>query len=230
MPTVVPLPQESRRFPVRRVLVVDDHTTFAQLLSGALSAESDIECVGQCQTVEEARRLVAELSPDVVITDVQMGQGSEDGIALTRELVGRWPRLTVVVLSAFADGELVRRAADAGAAGVVPKNGNLEEMLEVLRRATPGNIALHPQLVAELLARPRTDESTRTTVLTPRELDVLQLLAEGLDIKGVCRQLGITINTGRGYVKTLLVKLDAHTQLEAVVAASRRGLIRLGPG
>lgn len=216
------VPRES----VRRVLVVDDHTTFAQLLARALATEPDIECVGQCQTAEHARQLVAVHDPDVVITDVRLGEGAEDGIELTRHLVDSRPGLVVIVLSAFADGDLVERAADAGAAGVVPKNGRLDEMLGVLRRAAPGGVVLPPQLVEALLARQRTQVPS---VLTPRELDVLELLAQGLDMKAICRRLGITVNTGRGYVKALLVKLDAHTQLEAVVAASRRGLIRLGP-
>jgi DNA-binding NarL/FixJ family response regulator len=210
----------------RRVLVVDDHRTFAELLARALGQEADLECVGDAQTAHSARLQVDLLRPDLVITDVDLGRDAEDGISLTRALTSTHPELDVVVLSAFADGDLVRRAAAAGARGVVPKDGSVAELLDVLRRVRPGTIVLHPELMTSLLTG--TDSSTPPVALTPREQEVLEGLAQGLDTRTIARRLGISQNTCRGYVKALMVKLDAHTQLEVVVTASRRGLTRVG--
>jgi DNA-binding NarL/FixJ family response regulator len=209
---------------LRHVLVVDDHRTFAELLVQALSGEPDLACVGHAQHAAEARRLVERLRPDIVLTDVRLGPTGEDGVALTRALTAAHPDLVVVVLSAFVDGGLVRRAASAGASGVVPKDGALCEMLDVLRQARPGGLVLPPRLTSSLL---RSDPAPAAAPLTPREQAVLELLAEGLDPTRISRRLQISVNTCRGYIKSLLLKLDAHTQLEAVLSAHRQGLIRL---
>ncbi|EYR62922.1 LuxR family transcriptional regulator [Actinotalea ferrariae CF5-4] len=224
-PSAADLPARSEPR-VQRVLVVDDHRTFAELLARALCDEPDLECVGDAQSASSARLQVDLLRPDIVVTDVDLGKDAEDGIALTRSLTASHPDLLVVVLSALADGELVRRAAAAGAVGVVPKDGSVGELLDVLRRVRRGDLVLHPELLSFLLTE--TDRSRAADDLTPREHDVLELLADGLDARAIARELGISVHTCRGYVKSLLVKLDAHTQLEAVVAASRRGLTRVG--
>jgi len=210
----------------RRVLVVDDHRTFAELLARALSGEPDLECVGDTQSAHGARLQVDLLHPDVVVTDVDLGPDAEDGIALTQSLTAACPHLLVVVLSALADKDLVRRAAAAGAVGVVPKDGSVAELLDVLRRVRRGDLVLHPELMSSLLTGG--GPSRDPAALTPREHDVLELLAAGLDTRTIARELSISVHTCRGYVKSLLVKLDAHTQLEAVVTASRLGLTRVG--
>jgi DNA-binding NarL/FixJ family response regulator len=212
----------------RRVLVVDDHLTFAELLVRALDGEPDLQCVGHAQSAQEARRLVADLEPDLVLADVRLGPGGEDGISLTSALTTAHPDVRVVILTAYADGDLVRRAAAAGASGIVPKDGSLSEMLDVLRRARSASLVLHPELLNSLLSPPAREPAAAASTLTSREQQVLELLAQGLDARAIARRLGISVNTCRGYVKTLLTKLDAHTQLEAVVTATRRGLIRFG--
>jgi DNA-binding NarL/FixJ family response regulator len=213
-----------------RVLVVDDHLTFAELLVRALDSEPDLHCVGHAQSAEDARRQVAELSPDLVLTDVRLGPDGEDGISLTSTLTTSYPDVLVVILTAFADGDLVRRAAAAGASGIVPKNGSLSEMLDVLRRARSSSLVLHPELLGSLLRppRPAPEPAAAASSLTVREQQVLELLAQGLDPRAIARRLGISVNTSRGYIKTLLMKLDAHSQLEAVVTATRLGLIWVG--
>ena len=211
-----------------RVLVVDDHCTFAELVVVALAHEDDLDCVGAAHDADRARRMAQELAPDVVLMDVNLGD--QDGLDLTAELVAAHPGLRVVVLTAHADGDTMRRAAAAGACALLPKDGSLPDLLNGLRSARPGGFVVHPTLLRTLVTEERTSAAAGPApVLTPRELLVLQLLAEGRDTRSIARELKISVNTCRGYVKNVLMKLDAHSQLEAVVIAGRHGLVDAGP-
>lgn len=208
---------------VRRVLVVDDHRTFAELLSFALEAEDDLECVGTATSMAEALVMTERLAPDLVTMDVQLGDG--DGLAAAALLTRKFPDLRVVVLTAFVDGPLMRRAIDAGACALLPKDGSLPEMLQALRSAERGGFSVEPTLLMSLAGRgvPR----QRPPVLTQREQEVLQMLADAQDARVIAKELGISLSTCRGYVKSVLAKLGAHSQLEAVVIGMRQGLIRV---
>ena len=207
------------------VLVVDDHTTFSDLLAMALEREPDLTCVGTANSVAQALALVDALRPDLVLMDVRMGDG--DGIAATAQLTLLYPELRVVVLTAHTDSALMQRAADAGACALLPKDGSLPDMLEALRSSRRGGLVVHPTLLKALVTS-RPTRSHYQPQLTRRERDVLGLLADGLDARAAARSLGISVNTCRGYVKSLLLKLDAHTQLEAVVTATNLGLVSVG--
>lgn len=209
---------------MEKVLVVDDHLMVAELLAGAIHAEPGFEVVGCAQSVADARRLVEELRPDVVIMDVRLGDG--DGIAATAELTERHPALRVVILTAHIDQEMLRRSAAANACALLPKNGDLSTMLQILRTAERGSFTVHPRLLHRLVAQPL-DAEPGQVALTPRELDVLRLLSTGLGATLIAREMGISVHTCRGHVKSLLVKLDAHSQLEAVAKAVRHGLINV---
>ncbi|WP_221177034.1 response regulator [Nocardioides pocheonensis] len=204
--------------------MVDDHQVFAQLVAAMLSSHDDLECVGIATDVDTALATATTLEPDLVLMDVQLRDG--DGIATAAELIRRRPDLRVVVLSAFIDRALMQRAAAAGACALLPKDGDVSEMLHALRTARSGDFVVQPRLLRELVTEKRVP-SQRIPTLTARELEVLQLLAAGLDAGVVARELGISMNTCRGYVKNLLAKLGAHSQLEAVVIAVRNGLIGL---
>ncbi|HYO39988.1 MAG TPA: response regulator transcription factor [Nocardioidaceae bacterium] len=208
----------------QRVVIVDDHKVFAELLALALGAESDLECVGHAQTVSDGAALVNTLRPDIVVMDVQLGDG--DGIAATAELTAAHPELRVVVLTAFVERGLLQRAAAANACALLPKDGELVGMLQALRTAKRGGFAVHPELLRRLVAR-NDSQQPRPPSLTRREQEVLQMLAAGLDARLISREMGISVNTCRGYVKTLLAKLGAHSQLEAVAIAMRHGLIHV---
>jgi len=207
-----------------RVLVVDDHVVFAELLGLALSGEDGFEFVGRADGVTAGIRMVESLRPDIVVMDVRLGDG--DGIAATAQLTREIPGLRVIVLTAFVDADLMRRAADAGACALLPKDGELSEMMHALRTARGGGFVVHPRLLKTLVSG--NGKAHPTPPLTQREQDVLQMLAAGLEANAIARELGISLNTCRGYVKSLLTKLGAHSQLEAVVIAMRNGLIRVG--
>lgn len=205
------------------VLVVDDHRTFADLLELALSDQPDLRCVGTAHSVGEGVALARSLLPDVVVMDVRLGDG--DGIEATAELIAARPELKVIVLTAHATQALLERAASAGACCLLPKDGALDDMLRALRTAPRDGFVVHPSLLKSLIGGARVPHP-RAPQLTTREQEVLGLLAEGIDVRTIGRRLGISLSTCRGYVHNLLVKLDAHSQLEAVANAKRQGLIR----
>lgn len=207
------------------VLVVDDHMTFSDLLAMALEREPDLTCAGTANSVAEGLAMVEELRPDLVLMDVRLGDG--DGVAATAHLTLLYPELRVVVLTAHTDPALLQRAADAGACALLPKNGSLPDMLEALRSSRRGGLVVHPTLLKALVTSNHS-KNDYVPPLTRRERDVLGLLADGLDARAMAKSLGISVNTCRGYVKSLLLKLDAHTQLEAVVTATNLGLVSVG--
>ena len=218
-------PHQRHRTSTIDVVVVDDHRTFADLLALALAAEPDMNCVGTADSVESGLALVEDVRPDVVVMDVQIGD--DDGILATARLLERLPATRVVVLTAHADRHVLNRASDAGACALLPKDGSLTEMLSALRTARRGGLVVHPQLLRRIVGTVRPVGQSYVPPLTRREHQVLQLLAEGLDARAVSKQLDISLNTCRGYIKSLLLKLEAHSQLEAVAIASRNGLVRV---
>jgi DNA-binding NarL/FixJ family response regulator len=211
-----------------RVLVVDDHQTFAELLGDALDREPDFICVGHATTGADAVTMTEALGPDVVVMDVELPD--MDGFAATKRILILRPDVRVVVLTAHGSPDFVAKASAAGACGFLPKDGSLAVMLQTLRSARPGSLAIHPALVARMVAPPRRPEQCNgdaSPTLTQRERQVLDLMGRGRDVRAIARELGISTHTSRGYVKAILLKLDSHTQLEAVVAATRLGLLRL---
>jgi DNA-binding NarL/FixJ family response regulator len=205
------------------VLVVDDHTIFSDLLAMALDNEPDFDCVGTAASVEKALVMADELRPDLVLMDVQLGDG--DGVAATAELTRTYPELRVVVMTAHTSTALMQRAAGAGACALLPKDGSLRDMLEALRSSRRGVFVLHPSLLTGMVTRRPRRRSDSLPTLTRRERDVLRMLAGGSDARGIAKGLGISINTCRSYLRGLLLKLGAHSQLEAVVIAMAHGLV-----
>ena len=206
-----------------RVLVVDDHRTFADLLSLALSSEPDLESVGTAGRAAEAVAMALEVKPDVVVVDIEMPR--QDGLAATRRLREVLPDLVIVVVTAHRDPQWVLRATQAGASAFVPKNGSLTEMLDVLRRARNGGMLVAASAFGSTSAPAERAPATPRVDLTQRERDVLHCLSRGMAPKAIARVLGISLHTCRGYVKSLLAKLGVSSQLEAVVTAQRLGLI-----
>lgn len=207
-----------------RVLVVDDHRAFAELLAFALGAEGDIACVGTADNADEALAKVNDLQPDVVVVDIEMPR--QNGLAITRRVRQLRENTVVIVVTAHQDPAWMVRATQAGASGFVPKNGSLHEILDAVRRARHGGMHVAPSAFATPTAVPSSQsEGTPQVVLTTREQDVLAYLGKGMAPKAIARVLGISVHTCRGYVKALLAKLEVSSQLEAVVKAQRLGLV-----
>jgi DNA-binding NarL/FixJ family response regulator len=204
------------------VLVVDDHRSFGDLLSAALATVPGMRCVGTATSAAEGVEMAARLHPDIVVMDIEMPR--QNGLTATREILAAAPGTAVAVMTAHRDPVWVSKAAQAGASGFIPKDGSLEEMIGVLRGIRPGQMLVAPSTFASA-AVVTAGSSQDGPKLTDRELEVLRLLGQGVTASAIGRVLGISLNTSRGYIKSLHAKLGVTTQLEAVVKAQHLGLI-----
>jgi DNA-binding NarL/FixJ family response regulator len=205
------------------VLVIDGHRLFAELLSAVLRTQPDLHCVGRAFDETEGRRAFASLQPDVVVIDSSLGD--DGGIDLATYLMSVAPDVRIVLVDEKTSTERLRAAARIGICAYLPKSSPLDEICDAIRSCRLDTLIAPTDLVVrsfDAVVRP----DPGTSELAPRELEVLLLLEEGLAVQQISRRLSISIHTARGYVKTLLAKLDAHTQLEAVAVAKRRGLLR----
>jgi DNA-binding NarL/FixJ family response regulator len=205
------------------VLVIDPHRLFAELLAAVLHTQHDLDCVARCFSADEGRAAFASSHPDVVVIDSDLD--GEDGVVLASDLVAQRPEVRVIIVAGEARTEALRAAARAGACAYLPKASPLDDILDAIRSSRVGTMWAPTSLI--LAATAIDDEPVEDTLdLTPRQLEVLRLLGEGFAVQQISRRLGLSIHTTRGYVKTLLARLDAHSQLEAVAIAKRRGLLR----
>lgn len=209
-----------------RVLVVDDHRAVAESIAMAVDLQPDLRCVGIAATIVEARALFLTSHPDVLLTDVRLPDG--DGVDAARSLLDLDPELRIVVLTAYTDVDLVARVASIGGCGILPKQSSISAVLGAIRRAGEGAISVEGTVLTVLRDRvqaARPAVSALANSLTEREAEVLGCLSQGLDPQTISRRLGISVHTCRGHVKSILGKLEAHSQLEAVVKAMRLGLV-----
>jgi DNA-binding NarL/FixJ family response regulator len=212
------------RVTITRVFVVDDHLTFAELLSFGLNDQPDLECVGHATNGRDALHMIEILKPDVVVMDYRLAD--IDGVTLTTLVLRSNTGTRVVMLTASSHPSLIAQAAAAGACAFIPKSADLVEVISAVRTAQPGNFWLNAELNDELIALCG-GRGTLVPIpeLTPREEKVLQLLAIGLDARRISTRLELSLHTVRGHIKNLFWKLDCHTQLQAVVIATRLGIV-----
>jgi DNA-binding NarL/FixJ family response regulator len=206
-----------------RLLIVDDHDLLASSLQLALSRAPDVEPVGRATTVAEACRMTRSSRPDVVVLDYRLPDG--DGVTAIPQLRAAHPGVKVVILTASDSEQLLASAVEAGCSGFVLKAEPLEELLAAVRAAAAGEVNISPMLLARLLPRIRRGAPALGGDLSPRELDVLNLLAEGLANSAIAERLGISIYTVRNHVQAILAKLGVHSKLEALATAVREGLL-----
>ena len=204
------------------VLVVDDHRIFADLLSGALTA-AGMQPVGIATSAAQAVAMVRDLRPDIVVMDINMPR--QDGLTATRRIRELSPDTRVAIVTAHLDPEWIIRAAQAGASAFIPKNGALDEMIDVLSRIAGENMVIAPSAFGSGGGAPVPTTTEARPTLTRREQDVLDCLGRGMQAKAIARVLGISLETCRGYVKSLHTKLGVRSQLEAVIRAQELGLI-----
>jgi len=208
---------------VRTILVVDDHRSFADMLSAALDTVDGLTCVATAETAAEGVALAARLRPSIVIMDIQMP--GQDGPTATRQIREVTPDTLIAVVTAHRDPQWIVRAAQAGASAFIPKNGSLLELLDVLRRIHPGRLIVAPSACKGRPALAPQPPTEAAPALTRRELDVLTYLGQGMAVRGIARVLGISVYTCRGYLKSVHAKLGVSTQVEAVIKAKTLGLI-----
>ena len=207
-----------------RVLIVDDERLFAELLRVALRSADGIEVVDVVHDVQTAVRRMTEARPDVVLADYHLPDGTGSDIA--RTVRATLPDTSVLILTGDPSVSVLSDVARSGAVGHLTKDRPFDEVVEGVRAAALGEILFAPSELQRLLlereSRPRPLEP-----LTARELEVLQLLAEGASTTQASDQLGISSATLRAHVQAILRKLGAHSRLEAVAEAARLGVITL---
>ena len=211
-----------------RILVADDHPMLREGLVGVLSTQPDFEVVGEASDGAEAVRLAETLHPDVILLDLEMP--GTDGVAALEDLRDAGSEARAVVFTAYDTDERILGALRAGARGYLLKGASRAEIFSAIRTVHAGGSLLQPDVTARLLEHiGRNDEGTRAEQLTPRELEVLGLISQGLQNSEIAAQLFVTERTVKFHVSSILAKLGADNRTEAVAIAARRGLIRM-PG
>ena len=205
------------------ILVADDHPVVRQGLRTFLATQDDLEVVGEAATCTEAAERARELRPDVVLLDLVMPGG--DGIEAARRIREASPSSKVIVLTSYPDDATVLPALEAGAAGYLLKDVEPQELADGVRRVHRGESLLHPA-VAPRVIREAVGPGTTSAreALTPRELDVLRLLARGLPNKLIARELGIAERTVKTHVSSILAKLGVTDRTQAALYAVREHL------
>ncbi len=201
------------------MLVVDDHRTVASLLRLAIQSAPGLSCAGVAHDVASAIRLVEELRPDVVLCDLHLGEERMSGLVVARA-VCQAPAGATVLITGDPAGMRLDALHECGASALLVKAGDLDLLIATVREVERDRLVVDPALLRQL-----TRPAGRSVLLSPRERDVLEGMGQGKDVTRISRELGISTATCRGYVKALLHKLDAHTQLEAVVRAQALGLL-----
>jgi two-component system, NarL family, response regulator NreC len=208
-----------------RVLIADDHGVLRAGLNAMLSAEPDLEVVGEAGTGEEALRQVAELHPDLVLMDVSMPEMG--GIEATRRIKEVQPETHVLILTVHEDIGLVREVIHAGAAGYIPKRAVKTEVINAIHTVLHGDIYVHPAMMRALLTdapKPADQPAPQAEALTPREIDVLRLVVKGFTNSQIAEKLYISVRTVEYHRGNLTGKLNLHSRVELIRYAAEHGI------
>jgi len=214
------------------VLLADDHTLVRQGFRALLEAEPDIEIVGEAETGRQAVRLAKKLRPDVVLMDIAMPL--LNGLEATRQIIKELPGAKVLVLSSYNDDEYVHQLTEAGAAGYLLKEAVVADLVKAIREATKGRAFFSPAISKRLMDRYRETVvkgkpvRKRTDLLSPREAEVLQLIAEGNANKNIAAELNLSIKTVERHRQRLMNRLGIHDIAGLTRYAISKGVIETG--
>jgi DNA-binding NarL/FixJ family response regulator len=216
---------------MQRILLVEDHASFRQTLAFVFDQQPDFEVVAQAGTLAEMRRAMGGFEADLGVIDLSLPDG--EGTELIEELRNANPLFAALVLTASLDRTEHARAVEAGAAGVMHKSADVDEILDATRRLGEGETLLsQDELVALLrLAGQNREEvlEARASIeqITPREREVLQMLAQGLSNKEIAATLHMSVDTERTHMMNILNKLGVHSRLQALLFAARHGIVEI---
>jgi DNA-binding NarL/FixJ family response regulator len=215
-----------------RTMIVDDHALFRRGLEMVLEGEPDIDLVGQASDGAEAVEKAAESLPDIVLMDIRMPRSN--GIEACRAVKAAAPSAKIIILTISDEEEDLFEAIRAGASGYLLKDIPLDEVADTVRAVHGGQSLINPSMAAKLLtefaALARRDEEERAQEvpaprLTEREMQVLKLVARGMNNRDIAKELFISENTVKNHVRNILEKLQIHSRMEAVMVAVREKLI-----
>jgi DNA-binding NarL/FixJ family response regulator len=216
---------------MQSLLLVEDHASFRQTLALVFDQEPEFEVVAQAGSLSEARRVMEGQKADLGVIDLSLPDG--EGVELIEDLREANPLFAALVLTASLDREDHARAVEAGAAGVLHKSADVDEILDATRRLAAGETLFSSEELVELLrlaGQNREEErEARANIeqLTPREMEVLKALGEGLSNKEIAKSLHMSVDTERTHMMNILSKLGVHSRLQALLFAARYGIIEL---
>jgi len=202
------------------VLLVDDHDLIRQGLKRAFERDGDFDVVGEADNCADALIMLSQLQPKVVVLDVRLPDGS--GVDIARQAREQWPDLGIVILTMYAGDEYLFQALDAGASAFVAKDAASDDVVSAARHAAVSPRAFTASDLGDAMRRRLTPSGPQ---LTPREREVLALLAEGLGVAQISKQLYITESTTKTHISKLYEKLGAGNRAQALMTALRLGLI-----
>lgn len=210
-----------------RILIADDHGVLRAGLRALLSAEPELEVVDEASSGNEALSLANELQPDLILLDISMPDLG--GIEVTRRLKEMLPNTRVLILTVHEDESLLQEAIQAGASGYIVKRAVESELIDAIRAVWRGDLYIHPAMTRALLKEMSPSQSSNNEApvesLTPRETDVLRLIAQGYTNRQMADMLSISVRTVESHRSNLMGKLDLHSRVELVRYAKENNLI-----
>jgi two-component system NarL family response regulator len=210
------------------VLIVDDHTLFRRGIRKMLEAEDDIQVLGEASNGNEAIELTRQLIPDVVLMDIQMPE--KDGIEATRIIHREMPHIGVVFITMYENDEFVYRGLQAGGKGYILKDADPDTMLRAICAVAKGESLLGPTIALKVIRQFDGIEKTNESImgnLTPREVDVLKQIADGLSNKEIALKLSISEKTVKNHINNILSKLHLYDRTQATLYAIRSGIVKI---
>jgi len=210
------------------IVIVDDHPLYRRGVRTALEGQLDLRVAAEVGSVAEALAACEQLRPDVVLLDINLPDGS--GVEAARTLRELQPGIAVLILTAYDDASYVVALAEAGARGYLLKSASDAEIVGAVRTVASGGSVFAAEVVDVLLRRERGEAASPFDAMTPRELEVLQLVAAGRTNREIGAQLRISERTAQAHLSHIFDKLGVSSRTEAVTVALRHGLIELGEG
>lgn len=210
-----------------KVLVADDHPLIIEGLRKVLSEHEDIEIVGHAITGEDAVRMSGELVPDVVLMDIRMP--GLDGVEATRRILQQLPATKVIILTVYEDNDYLFNAIKAGAVDYKLKDASPEELVEAVRLVARGETPITPEMAMRMKKEfdKIAQEASPYLKLTPREREILDLVAKGASNKEIAHQLCIEEKTVKNHMSNIFAKLHVNDRTQALIVAIRQGLVQL---
>lgn len=216
-----------------KILIVDDQSLFREALITLLNSEPEFEIVGDASNGEEALRMVLQHNPDVVLMDLRMP--IMDGVESTRRIVQMNKNNKVIILTTFDDDENVFDGLRAGAVGYLLKDVSSEKLTEAIRAASQGEYFLVPSVTAKVVSEfsriskpaPRSQENFLPDPLSPREIEIIRLVATGASNKEIAEKLVISEGTVKNHLSSILSKLSVRDRMQAVLKAKELGIITI---
>ena len=207
-----------------RIVIVDDHEIVRRGISAILDGDSEFQIVGEATDGKEALRVIRETQPDVALVDVRLPEIS--GIELCYHIQHETPETQVLILTSYLDGNLVRECIHAGAQGYVLKDTASTDLRRSIRSIAAGESPMDPRAARIMIHWLRDGPDANTPDhFTLREIEILRLIAEGLTNREIAERLCLSENTIKTYIQCLYQKLDAHSRIEAVMRATKWGLL-----